>query len=366
MPFILKSIARIALALAVQDTPLSESMPLAEIEAALRAHPPGPEHGAARRQIALSLDKLIRVQVKDGLTEEDRASLVPLRDFYRRRVDEGLDRLERARVTEGVRVFKFYSSSVVLKSAEGTVAVDFAQGPINNGGEPEARDTRGTGFFWTPEQRDRLAKLIDVSLITHRHHDHADYSLSKRLFDRGKTVVAPAQLGKLWKDLAGRLTVPDYGRAQKLGPVELYTLFGCQYSRNRKGDDGQRIGEPNAENPEADSETVAYLFRIGGIVFIQAGENHVPADAWLKKGMELGFTPDVRMSVGQFQGARSVDSVLKGQPPCLGLPVHEYEMTHEGGGNRLGPRFQDRGRSLPLFWGEEAALTRELIAAARK
>jgi L-ascorbate metabolism protein UlaG (beta-lactamase superfamily) len=355
------------LGLSAQDAPpLSEAMSLPEIERALRAYPPSPEAWDARRQIAASLDRHVRVQVKDGLTDEDRAALAPLRDFYRRRVDEGLDRLERARVTEGVRVFKFYSSSVVLKSAEGTVAVDFAQGPVNNGGEPEARDARRMGFYWTPEQRERLARLVDVSLITHRHHDHSDYSTARLLLERGKAVVAPAQLKKIWKDLADRLTVPDYGRPQKVGPVELYTMLGCQYSRNRP-EGTVRVGVPNAENPEADSETVVYLFRLGGLVFMQAGENHVPVDDWFRKGAELGFSPDVRMSVGQFQGARSADARLKERPPCLTLPVHEYEMTHEGGGNRMSPHFRGKatGRVLPLFWGEEAAITREAIARLR-
>jgi len=364
----MKSILAAVLTFAAQAGPaVSDSMTLEEIEAAIRAYPPRDDHWTPRRQIALSLDKLVQVQVRDGLREEELASLLPLRDFYRRRVDAGLDRLERTTVTQGVHVFKFYSSSVVLKSAEGTVAVDFCQGPVNNGAEPERSDARKTGFYWTPEQRDRLARLVDVSLITHRHHDHADYSLSKRLLERGKTVVAPAQLGKIWKDLAGRITVPDYGKVQKIGPVELTTMLGCQYSQNRPvGDGPQREGYANTKDPEADSETIPYLFRVGGLVFIQAGENHVPADEWLKKGIELGFMPDVRMSVGQFQGARSVDSVLKGMPPCFTLPLHEYEMTHGGGGNRMGKLFPDpvagrKPRSLPLFWGEDFPLTRDAV-----
>lgn len=362
--------ARLALALllSVPQEPLSDSMSLAEIETALRAHPPSREAWAARRQIAASLDKLIRVQVRDGMTDEERAALRPLHALYLRRVDEGLDRLEKAKVVEGVRVFKFYSSSIVLKSAEGTVVVDFAQGPVNNWGEPEARDTRRTGFYWTPAQRDRLARLVDVSLMTHRHHDHSDYSLSRRMLDLGKPVVGPAQLRKHWRDLADRLTVPAYGAAQKLGPVELLTMLGMQYSRSRTDGQDLRWGEPNAETPDKDAETVFYLFRLGGIVFIQAGENHVPVGDFLRKAVAAGFAPDVRMSVGQYQGQRSADDVLKGLPRCFRLPLHDYEMTHEGGGNRMAPWFRDsdRGASMPLFWGEDFLLTREMVAALRR
>lgn len=345
---------------------LSDSMTLTEIEAAIAAHPPGPEHRAARQQIALSLDRHVRVHVRDGMTDEDRAALRPLRDLYRRRVDAGLDRLERTRVTEGVHVFKFYSSSFILKSAEGTVAVDFAQGPIaDNTGEPEACDHRQTGFYWTSEQRDRLAKRVDVSLITHRHHDHSDYSLSKRLLARGGTVVVPAQFKGIWKDLADRLTVPDYGREQKLGPVTIVTMLGSQYGTNRADEKGVRWGHPSPDR-DADSETILYLFRLGGLVFIQAGENHVPAQDWLNARAEAGFVPDVRMSLGQFQGARSAEAFLKTKPPCYVLPIHEYEMTHAGGGNRMGGRFGDAGRSMPLFWGEDFLLTRETVERSRK
>jgi L-ascorbate metabolism protein UlaG (beta-lactamase superfamily) len=340
---------------------------LADVEAALRRHPPSGDW-AERRKIAEALDRLVVVRVVDGMSDADRASLRTLGEFYRRRVDEGLDRLEKTRVAEGVHVFKFYSSSYVLKSAEGTVAIDFAQGPVNNGGEPEARDARRTGFYWTPEQRDRLAGLVDASFITHRHHDHSDYSLSKRLLERGKPVVGPAQLRTLWKDLGDRLRVPDYGRVQKIGPAEVTALLGMQYSRNRKDEAGLRWGEPSRERPEQDSETVAYLIRLGGLVFFQAGENHVEPGPWLRNAAASGFAPDVRMSVGQFQGQRGADEVLKTLPRCFRLPIHEYEMTHEGGGNRMAPLFKDDARagSQPLFWGEDFLLTRERIESARR
>jgi L-ascorbate metabolism protein UlaG (beta-lactamase superfamily) len=304
------------------------------------------------------------------MTDEDRAKLQPLLEFYRRRVDAGLEALERTRVTDGVLVVKFYSSSLVLKSAAGTVAVDFCQGPINNGGEPETRDDRRMGFFWTVEQRDRLARLVDVSLITHRHHDHADYSLSRRLVARGKPVVGPSQLKALWKDLADGITVPQNGQGQQVGPAEIYTLLGRQYSRSVPGADGQREGVPGAD-PVRETESVVYLLRVGGIVFLQGAENHVPAGEWLERGIAQGWVPDVVLSVGQYQGQRSVDAVLRQRPPAFRIPVHDYEMMHEGGGNRTGPWFTgpgrqafDRRKAMPLFWGESYHLTCAQLDAA--
>jgi L-ascorbate metabolism protein UlaG (beta-lactamase superfamily) len=349
--------------------PVSPAMSLAEIERALPRYPPAWEHSEARAAIATSLDRQVTVQVRDGMTDEDRAKLQPLLEFYRRRVDAGLEALERTRVTDGVLVVKFYSSSLVLKSAAGTVAVDFCQGPINNGGEPETRDDRRTGFFWTAEQRDRLARLVDVSLITHRHHDHADCSLSRRLAARGKPVVGPSQLKALWKDLADGITVPQYGQGQQVGPAEFYTLLGRQYSRSTPGADGQREGVPGAD-PANETESVVYLLRVGGIVFLQGAENHVPAGEWLKRGIAQGWVPDVVLSAGQYQGQRSIDAVLRQRPPVFRIPVHDYEMMHEGGGNRTTPWFTgpgrqafDRRQAMPLFWGESFPLTRAQLGA---
>jgi hypothetical protein len=82
--------------------PVSPAMSLAEIERALPQYPPAWEHGEARAAIAASLDRQVTVQVRDGMTDEDRAKLQPLLEFYRRRVDAGLEALERTRVTDGV------------------------------------------------------------------------------------------------------------------------------------------------------------------------------------------------------------------------------------------------------------------------
>ena len=80
---------------------------------------------------------------------------------------------------------------------------------------------------------------------------------------------------------------------------------------------GEMIGHPSTDPDIVDAETVAYLARIGCVFFLQAAENNAPADQWLRKGIELGFRPDVKMSVGARQGARSVTEVLKGMPYFL-------------------------------------------------
>ncbi len=154
--------------------------------------------------------------------------------------------------------------------------------------------------------------------------------------------------------------MPEYGAVQRFGPVEIFTMLGAQYVRNEpSGTGSERVGVPDPETPGRDSETVAYLFKLGGITFITAGENHVPAGEWLRRGVELNFRPQVRLSLGQFQGERSLLAELKNMPPLFRLPLHEYEMMHQGGGNRMAPLLSggnraafERRQLMPLVWGE--------------
>jgi hypothetical protein len=180
-------------------------------------------------------------------------------------------------------------------------------------------------------------------------------------------------LKTLWKEFASHITVPDYGKAQQFRPVELCAMLGSQYSRNEPTSNGtERIDVPNNENPGQDSETIVYLFRLGGIVFLTGGENHVPAADWLRRRAAMGFKPNVRMSLGQFQGDRSLASVLATWKPTFWLPVHEYEMMHAQGGNRTARLMRgnnraafDRREMMPLLWGEDFHVTEKVIAFTR-
>ncbi len=346
---------------------LSGTMCWDEIDQAMESYPPSFESGDERLKIMQSLDRLICYSVKH-VSEEDRPKLKPwlqeMVPFYRRRIDRCLDALESTRVEEGVRLFKFYSSSVILKSAQGTVSLDFCQGPVSNGREPEDSDLYESGFYLTPGQRDRLAKLVDVALITHRHHDHADFSLAKRLVAAGKPVIGPAQLKRHWPSLAQGITVPDYDTVQRFGPCEILTQFGYQYAVSRTGPDGERYGMHDPESVERSSESARYLLRIGGITFLQAAESQTEAYDWLEKAEEQGWSVDVLFKPGQYQGARSVMRYLK-DSDFFEVPIHEYELMHHGGGNRTAQLLKDgardafdRKRAMPLLWGEDFLLER--------
>ncbi len=352
---------------------LSDKMNFEQIEQAMKAFPPSFEFGDQRLNIMESLDALINFSLRSddykrnyNVPKDLPEYVQPLNDivkFYLKQVDLGLDALEKTKVKKGVHVFKFYSSSVVLKSANGSVAIDFAQGPAGSGNEPpfsepEESDPYECGFYMTPEQRDRLAQIIDVQIITHRHFDHADYSLAKRLLKMGKTVIAPAQLKNSWKDLSSYITVPNYGTAEKFGPVEIFTQLGYQFANNICFTD-----------PSMDNESVLYILKLGGISFLQAAENHTEAYDWLTKAASQGWNVNVVFSPGNGRGGSSVLNYLKDKHiQYFKIPVHEYEITHKGGGIRAAPLLKgenrkafDQRKSMPLLWGEDFHITKSLL-----
>lgn len=354
---------------------LSEYMTLVQIENALELFPPSFEFGKQRLQIMESMDKIIDFSVRDN--DRDEQKLQEIVKFYRRQVDKGLQALELTDVKEGVYIFKFYSSSLIFKSPEGTVAIDFCQGPVGNDyklesysneGEPETSDYFKTNFYLTSEQRNRLANLVDVYLITHPHQDHADYSLAKRMIQSGKPVVGPEQLKLKWEDLSQNITVPNYYEIQKIGPCEILTQPGFQYKKATQAANGEFYGI-STKYFSHDVESIRYLFRMNGITFLHSAETQTEAYMWLEMARETDWNADVLISAGMLQGGRSVMEFLENNSvKYFNLPIHEYEITHSNGGQRAATRLKGENWSafenkmlMPLLWGEKFLLTEILL-----
>ena len=343
---------------------LSDAMSLDEIEAALAFYPADEYKNQIERFLIFkSLDSLICFSVKHDsvqLNPDWKERLPQLAAFYRRSVDRGLDALENTQVTEGVHVFKFYSSSIILKSKDYTIAIDFAQGPIRNGDEPEKVDAYNTGFYMTPEQRDRLARLVDMSIITHSHSDHADYSLSHRLVERGKKVIGTNQLKTLWPAIAHGIIVPVFDTPQTIEGVQILAQSGFQYSTTYRDEDGVLWGK-QSEDKKRDTESIRYLIKFEGKTFLQSGETHDICYDWLQEAYQKGWKIDVLLSTGMYQGGRDVRQFISDyRVNCLELPIHEYELTHSRGGNRMAHYFKFADevemRLIKLFWGENIKL----------
>ncbi len=347
-----------------------EKMSFEVIEELLLQAPPtlgldGESYGK-RRLVAAELDKVVNIAVNHQTSDDEFKRIKQLAKFYHGRVEAGLSTLEKTRVTTGVVICKFYSSSVVVKSAEGTIAIDFQEGPVRaNGADPMDCDpiSAKTGFLWSPEQLDRLANLVDASFISHIHPDHASFALTRRLVARGKPVVVTPELKELWRSLSHGLVVPDYHRPQVFGPAEVLATLGTQYmGKTGRDSEGREVGL-RTELPGIDAETNVYLIKIGGQTIFHAAENNDVVDEWLSTAMKDGFKPTIILSTGMRQGGRATEAFLSRQIPFVRLPIHEYEMTHPGGGNRVSGAFKGKGkqelqsgRRAFLFWGEALVL----------
>lgn len=350
---------------------LTENMSFSQIQRAMDRYPPHFKFGNERSKILQSMDAMVSFSVKHDDYLGNKAYVNQLSDlsrFYRQQVDKGLDALERTKVKKGeVCVFKFYSSSIILKSSEGVVAIDFCQGPVGNFAEPEETDYYKSGFYLTPYQRDKLAQLIDIQVITHWHHDHADFSLASRLRKKGKIVIATAQNRRFWSDKIQGITVPDYDKVQKFGCVEILAQKGYQYA-DTKIENDLLYGFPSA-NTNDDSESIRYLIKMGGIVFLHSAETYTDGYDWLKKASSMGWKVNVVLSQGLGQGERSVNRFLNENPQkYFYIPIHEYELMHENGGNRTAIWLKDKNFDLfekkeimPLLWGENFCVTKKLL-----
>lgn len=350
---------------------LTDNMSFKQIQCAMDMYPPHFKFGNERSKILQSMDAMISFSVKHDNYLGNKIyvnRLKDLSDFYRQQVDKGLDALEKTKVRKGeVQVFKFYSSSIILKSCEGIVAIDFCQGPIGNSAEPEETDLYKTGIYLTKSQRDRLAQLVEIQIITHRHHDHADFSLASRLRMMGKTVIATAQNREYWADKIQGITIPEYDKVQKYGFVEILAQKGYQYADTRI-EKNLLYGFPS-ENSEDDSESIRYLIKMEGIVFLHSAETYTDGYDWLKKATATGWKVNVVLSQGLGQGERSVNKFLNENPRnYFFIPIHEYELMHENGGNRTSQWLKEKNldlygnkRIMPLLWGETFCLKKNLF-----
>jgi len=343
---------------------LSGNMSLDEVETALSFYPADEHKNKAERYLIFkALDSLICFSIQPDSIREDpfwQQRLSELVAFYRRCVDRGLDAMENTQVTEGVHVFKFYSSSIILKSKDLTIALDFAQGPIGNRDEPEKSDPFNSGFYMTPEQRDRLARLVDMMFVTHSHSDHSDYSLSHRLVARGKKVIGTNQLKRSWPAIADEIIVPVFDVPQTIGGVQVLAQSGYQYNTTWRDEREDIWGKPHEIN-ERDTESIRYLIKLEGKIFLQAGETMDHCYDWLVNASQIGWNIDVVFSPGMGMGDRDARRYIADhRVNCIELPIHEYELGHSRGGNRMAFYFKDThergGRYIKLFWGENILL----------
>lgn len=310
------------------------------------ANPPTIPHTEARNDALRALD--------EWLSQPDSERSEEVIAYYQRALDRALDTLETERISKGVRLFQFYSSSVIVQTPETVFAIDLDQG-ANRGMTRTAAD-EGVGFTMTREQIARTARLVDFSFHTHEHDDHVDFEMTQALIEAGKTVIVTKSNKQQWADQpwAEKLVVLDQTIAEPhaVGPLKVDVLWDHQW-----GDEEHTRGTP----------CNAYLITMpdGTSVFSKGDINcGLRLYGWLKLMVDNGRRVD--LAVGSPLYWRGVN--LTYEIDALLTPVwaigHVWEFTHRspgkaGGatgtytGNLLMMQGQMRhGTPIVLSWGE--------------
>jgi hypothetical protein len=162
------------------------------IAAALQNAPPSLPMTEARQKALKELDDFI------GRPRSER--LEPVIHYYQAAVDRALDKLEKDKVTSGVRVFQLYSSSAIVQTPETIFAFDLDQGPNERLDQTPTQE--GIRFCMTEKQIARVAALVNYSFHTHAHGDHIDFQLTKALLDAGKTVIVTEECKAMFQEMA--------------------------------------------------------------------------------------------------------------------------------------------------------------------
>jgi hypothetical protein len=312
----------------------------------LKLNPPTLSHTEARNESLKTLDE--RLMEPDSERSEDVIA------YYQQAVDRALDTLESERLKKGLRLFQLYSSSVIVQTPEMVFSIDLDQGPNKSMSQTAAEE--GIGFRMTPEQIERLARLIDIAFHTHEHYDHVDFEITRALCDADKTVVVTQSNKDLWHDQpwAEKLVVLDQtiAKPHKVGLLEIDVLHDFQW-----------------DNEEHTSGTPcnAYLITTaGGMAVLSKGDINcgLRLYGWLQIMVANGRHVDLITGTPLFwrgvNTARDIDALLS---PVWAIG-HVWEFTHRKSGKSGGAtgtytanflmnkhQFQ-KGAPVVLSWGE--------------
>ena len=286
---------------------------LDEVRAGLLARPATTEEDPQRQALLASLDRLLQ--------QPDSERSANVATYYRAMVDQALAEIASTEVAEGVVVWKLYSCALVVKTPKVVFGIDLDEGPNSGNGNPDkVAGLAGIKLHMTAAQRTALAKLVDVSLHTHRHHDHVNYQITEALVAAGKTVVVPEDIRAMWRDapfVAG-LTVlaPRLGHKHRVGELQVEVLGGRQWMAR----DHSSVCPCNAYLITTDNG-VTVLFKGD----INNGERVLP---WLRQVKTRGEGLDLYVTALFFAETKdTLPQIRRLFDPFL-IPGHEYEFTH--------------------------------------
>ena len=303
------------------------------VREALLKTPPTLANNEQRRLLLASLDACLE-QPSSEYSER-------VIKHYQLMIDHAIDEIATEKVSQGIIVWKFYSSGMVVKTPKTVFGIDLIGPSYFN-----------HGLGMNDQQRSRLAKLVDISFHTHIHGDHIERALTEELFKAGKMIVVPDDIREKWSDKSAAakfiVLAPESGRKHSVGNLKVEVLASWQLDSSHKP-----WCPCNAYLVTTDNG-VNVLFK-GDINY---GDDLLP---WLSQVKSQHEKVDLYVSAPFIWmgggGIHEIDVLFN---PLI-IPGHEFEFGHRQDG-QSGPGTQSyssnieafkQQRSVILSWGEK-------------
>ncbi|ERJ57969.1 MBL fold metallo-hydrolase [Sphingobacterium paucimobilis] len=149
------------------------------IQELLAKEPPSAQIGLLRRSALLHMDWVLHdVRLDNSET---------IRAFLQSRIAMVVEDMKRP-VKKGIRVYKLYNHSFIVKTKSVTVAFDIVKGG------------KDKSVLIPDSLMQEVVNGCDVLLISHEHTDHADVEVGRMFAKAGKPIIAPPSV---WADEAG-------------------------------------------------------------------------------------------------------------------------------------------------------------------
>lgn len=297
--------------------------------AALQEFPPAFRVFPERKSLLMQMDMLY------GEADSERS--YELGRFYRNRLDEIFAGIA-AYDGKEPRLWKLYSSGVIIKDARRTIAMD-----INNGCLPMHGRS---AVKLTVEDCEKIADLADEYYVSHAHDDHVSPQLCDAFTRRKKLVVMPRSALKGW--------MVDGGvAAEELDTPDTLTFLNWQ------------------GNAAGGMDCAMYLFTLsnGKTIFSRGDIYHKEGfEGCLEAVKKSGKRIDYACLSPYFTSGDDPVDILDRDYRCRFLNFHEWEFAHRPMGkageatqcfetlfNEFAAAYADNRLAL-LTWGESITL----------
>jgi len=181
-------------------------------------HPPAWKYDRNRDHAFAEIDRFLEEYVRPGrpcdLKKRPNEVWECVESHLVRAVGEIEKTITLRAAPQGVTVWQMYNSGVIVQLAGRTVALDLL---------PIIRD-----FDWVepPGFTRRIAGMVDMLLVTHRHKDHCDAALVRSCLRSGKPVMMPRPLAETFG--SDPLLIPVDGTLEtELQNLKITARTGC-------------------------------------------------------------------------------------------------------------------------------------------